>query len=66
MIGPFRFLGAKSTPCIKCTEIMGTVLYQEIYGLNGIQIAEKVQQNLIRLENLWSPYKTDNVVSQIN
>lgn len=59
---PLRRWRVKTAPFKSCTSVMGTVVYQEVYGINGAAAAEKALRELHRLDALWSPYRPGNIV----
>lgn len=65
MIWPFRKPGTKTVPFIIGTSVMGTDVYQEVYGVNGSMVAGNVFKDLNRLDGLWSPYRLGNVIDAI-
>ncbi|MBN1578741.1 MAG: FAD:protein FMN transferase [Chitinispirillaceae bacterium] len=60
-----RARGLSSTPSVNRTAVMGTVACQEVYGISGEATAEAVNQELRRLDALWSPFRPGNIVDAI-
>ena len=44
---------------------MGTIVYQEVNGINAENTAGAAAEEISRLENLWSVFKPDSEVSQL-
>lgn len=63
MIWPFRRV--KAAPSVGRCPVMGTVAYQEVYGIGGDEAVREVERELDRLDELWSPCRADTIVSKI-
>ena len=55
----------RPTPATGSIEVMGTLAYQEVYGLHGRSVIERVNQMLTHLSNLWSPSNPSNIMARV-
>jgi FAD:protein FMN transferase len=65
VFGIFNRRALKTEPFIKHGSVMNTVVYQKVYGINGAIVAENVSKELQRIDSLWSPTRTGNIIYQI-
>ncbi|NLW31961.1 MAG: FAD:protein FMN transferase [Fibrobacter sp.] len=55
-----------SKPYINHFKAMGTIISQEVYGINASGIVSIVTNKIKKLDNLWSPYRKGNVINRLH
>jgi thiamine biosynthesis lipoprotein len=53
------------TPAERQDLLMGTAVSQRVYGIGGELCAERVREEIMRLEQLWSVFRRDSEVSEL-
>jgi len=66
MLGFLSRYDLKTDPYIWHDSVMGSVAYQQVYGLNGPVAADKAGREMHRLNALWSPYFPGNIIDTVS
>ncbi|HLV31115.1 MAG TPA: FAD:protein FMN transferase [Chitinispirillaceae bacterium] len=60
---PKRYI---SEPCINHFQAMGTIISQEVYGINASRTVSIVTNKIKKLDTLWSPYRKGNLINRLH